>query len=124
MYKTLITLFIFLAISCKKENVESLNSSNINEHHLVGLSIIKGTSVINGNDVPYFTISASLKNTENLKGCVFLWRRPNEQSFTKFQMNLTTLNAFNLVGSSSFTYKIEYTYTDGKVIISDEKLAS
>lgn len=128
MKKILFICFLSLIFSCSKtetsnDPISSLNSSNVDDYHLVGLIITKG--VISQTDTrPYFTVSLSLKNTENLKSCFFLGKLPGQQTFSRSEMSKTSPMSFVFAsGFSTFSYKFEYTYNDGRVIVSNEKLA-
>lgn len=126
MKKILIVLLLTSFFGCSKTNndpISSLNSSNVDDYHLVGIIITKG--IISQTDTrPYFTLSLSLKNTENLKSCFFLRKLPGEQTFARFEISKTSpMSIIAASGFSSFSYKFEYTYNDGRIIVSNEKLA-
>lgn len=128
MKKFLILCMMSVVFGCSKsdsstDSTSSLNSSNVDDYHLVGLIITKG--IISPTDTrPYFTVSLSLKNTQNLKQCVFLGKLPGQQTFSRSEMSLNSPMSFVFAsGYSTFSYKFEYTYNDGRVIVSNERLA-
>lgn len=127
MKKLLFICFLSLIFSCSKtessDPISLLNSGNVDDYHHVGLIITKG--VISQTDTrPYFTLSLSLKNTEILKSCFILIKNPGQQNFSRYEMNKTSPTSIVASsGFSSFSYKFEYTYNDGRIIISNEKLA-
>lgn len=123
MNKILLAIVIILFTGCSKEQLNKLNASNINDFHLVGLTIKKTSANI--NDISNkISVAFSLKNTEKLKSCEFMLKLPNCPTYSSIQVGITSPNSFIILtgSSTSIKYKIEYTYTDGKVIVSEEKL--